>query len=252
MVVGFRAENRHALCLPSCACDPVRDDTNSALAQSRPVRSRPCVPACGASDGIARTAGQPLSSGSASRRWRRTGPDRRQYCAAETVARGTWRLRNTRESARPSCQVLCPGIHVLEPASNQGSDHVKKAFMPCLERLCPGPDLKKVSNPTTVDVNFSWYQLAPPSSGPIETDQAGVAELVDAHDSKSCSQKECGFDSLHRHQMLVQHGSTRSVQIPKSPIICGFLNRWRPPRDAGHPRSLTVHLTVSALTLDGI
>jgi hypothetical protein len=30
-----------------------------------------------------------------------------------------------------------------------------------------------------------------------------VAELVDARDSKSRSQKECGFDSLHRHHVTL-------------------------------------------------
>jgi hypothetical protein len=35
---------------------------------------------------------------------------------------------------------------------------------------------------------------------------AGVAELVDAHDSKSCSQKECRFDSDHRHQPSPRRG----------------------------------------------
>jgi hypothetical protein len=29
--------------------------------------------------------------------------------------------------------------------------------------------------------------------------KAGVAELADAHDSKSCSLRECGFDPLRRH-----------------------------------------------------
>src|SRR5689334_5175021 len=33
--------------------------------------------------------------------------------------------------------------------------------------------------------------------------KAGVAELADAHDSKSCSQKECRFDPDHRHQPTV-------------------------------------------------
>ena len=31
--------------------------------------------------------------------------------------------------------------------------------------------------------------------------RAEVAELADAHDSKSCSQKECGFDSHPRHHI---------------------------------------------------
>jgi len=30
-----------------------------------------------------------------------------------------------------------------------------------------------------------------------------VAELADAHDSKSCSQKECRFDPDHRHHELL-------------------------------------------------
>jgi hypothetical protein len=32
--------------------------------------------------------------------------------------------------------------------------------------------------------------------------KAGVAELADAHDSKSCSLRECGFDPLRRQFVM--------------------------------------------------
>lgn len=35
----------------------------------------------------------------------------------------------------------------------------------------------------------------------VATCSAGVAELADAHDSKSCG-KLCGFESHHRHQKI--------------------------------------------------
>jgi hypothetical protein len=44
----------------------------------------------------------------------------------------------------------------------------------------------------------------------IDKNNARVAELVDARDSKSRSQKEWGFDSLHGHHTLIPHRLHRS------------------------------------------
>ncbi len=46
-----------------------------------------------------------------------------------------------------------------------------------------------------------WYLTLTALFRYTMTTLAEVAELADAHDSKSCSLVECGFDSLLRHQI---------------------------------------------------